>query len=219
MIKIINLIIYFLRYISIIKTKYKVYPEIDFGSKKSNNFFLRNLKKCKFYLEYGSGNSTIVAKKLNKMFVSIESDKSFFNYLKYNKKIHQIEFVNIGPTKYFSYPILPIFLIKKKIRNYSNYIIKISTIKKKIPDLILLDGRFRMHTLICILNYLLSNKINQRLTIIIDDFVGRKNYKIAEKITKVKIVGRFGVINYNNYKILSKDKIKKYLQVSIKDYL
>ena len=47
--------------------------------------FLKNLKQCNFYLEYGSGNSTILANKLNKKFKSIELDKSFYNYLKSKK--------------------------------------------------------------------------------------------------------------------------------------
>ena len=112
--KIINLSIYLLRYFSIINTKYKVSDKINFGSKQSNTFFRTNLKKCKFYFEYGAGNSTLLASKLKKKYISIEADKSFFNYLKYQKKISNLKYINIGPTKYFSYPILPFFFIHYK---------------------------------------------------------------------------------------------------------
>ena len=84
--KLINFFIYLLRYFSILKTKYEVSGKINFGSNQANNFFKKHLKKCKFYLEYGSGNSTILANKLKKKYVSIEADKSFFNYLKNEKK-------------------------------------------------------------------------------------------------------------------------------------
>ena len=42
------------------------------------------LKKSNVYLEYGSGNSSLVAKSKNKNFFSIESDKNFFNYIRKN---------------------------------------------------------------------------------------------------------------------------------------
>ena len=116
--KIYNLIVYILRYFSIISTKYKVSKKINFGSTFSNKFFLRNLRKSKFYLEYGSGSSTLLAKSLNKDFISLELDKSFYNYLKFNKKINQLRYINIGPTKYFSFPKLPLFLINNKINFY-----------------------------------------------------------------------------------------------------
>lgn len=217
--KIYNLIVYILRYFEIICKSYDVSSKINFGSTLSNNFYKKNLKNCKIYLEYGSGNSTLLAKKLKKNFISIEADKSFFNYLKYKKKIDEIKYIDIGPTKYFSYPILPFFLIKNKIVKYSNYIKKIVLDKKKIPDLILLDGRYRVYTLINILNYLLTNKINQKITIIIDDYEKRENYKITKKLIKVRVIGRFGVIYYKNYKILPKNVIQKLLNKTIKDYL
>ena len=61
--KIYNLIIYLLRYFSIIVPHYELSHEINFGSEKSNKFFKRKLKNCKFYFEYGSGNSTLLAMK------------------------------------------------------------------------------------------------------------------------------------------------------------
>ena len=113
--KIFNLLLYILRYFSVIKTAYTINNKIDFGSTKSNLYFEKYLKKSKFYLEYGSGASTFFAKKNKKKFISLEADKSFYSFLK--KNIKQIKYLDIGPTKYFSIPILPIFMIRKKI-NY-----------------------------------------------------------------------------------------------------
>ena len=78
--KVINFSIYLLRYLTIINSKYNVSNKVNFGSKVANNFFKKNLKQCNFYLEYGSGNSTILANKLNKKFKSIETDKSFYGF-------------------------------------------------------------------------------------------------------------------------------------------
>tara|TARA_B100001057_G_scaffold239402_1_gene239648 strand:+ start:1629 stop:2291 length:663 start_codon:yes stop_codon:yes gene_type:complete len=217
--KTINLSIYLLRYFSIIKTKYSVSSKIDFGSNLSNNFFKKHLKKCKFYLEYGSGNSTLLAVKYKKKFISIEGDRSFYNYLRINKKINDIKYINIGPTKYFSYPILPFYFIKKKIRKYSNYFEKMFFGKKLIPDLILIDGRFRVNVCLNIIKFLIKNKIKKNILIIVDDYKFRKSYKILNEFFKIKNEGRFGVIKYNDYKKISLKNIDSYLLKSKIDYL
>ena len=160
--KIINLITYILRYYSIINTKYKVSAQINFGSSLSNIFFQKKLRKCKFYLEYGAGNSTLLANKINKKYISIEADKSFFNYLKYKMRISNLEYIDIGPTKYFSYPIFPYFMIQKKIIFYCNYIESFFNKTKNIPDLILIDGRFRVNTSLHILSFLSKKKIKYK---------------------------------------------------------
>ena len=133
MMKIYNLIIYLLRYFSIIVPRYELSHKINFGSKRSNEFFKKNLKNCNFYLEYGSGNSTLLAVKYKKKFISIEADRSFYNYLKTNKKISDIKYINIGPTKYFSFPILPFYLIEKRITEYC-FFFKKTFFEKKISS-------------------------------------------------------------------------------------
>ena len=217
--KIYNLIVYILRYFSIISTKYKVSKKINFGSTFSNKFFLRNLRKSKFYLEYGSGSSTLLAKSLNKDFISLELDKSFYNYLKSKIKINQLKYFNIGPTKYFSFPILPYFLIKNKINIYCNFIKNISLEKKVIPDLILIDGRFRIYVCLCIIKFLLIKKINKKITIIIDDYKDRENYKVLRKVLFIKEIGRFGVIQYSSFKHINIKTLNKLMKLSNKDYL
>lgn len=217
--KTINLAIYLLRYFSIIDAKYLVTSKINFGSKVSNNFFKKKLKKSKFYFEYGSGNSTILANQLRKKFISIESDKSFFNYLKFKKKLSNLIYVDLGPTKYYSHPIMPYFLIEKKIKFYCSYINSLFIKLKVIPDFILIDGRFRVNTCLNILNFLLEKKIKKKIMIIIDDYQNRKNYKILEKIIKINKVGRFGIIKYFSYKNLNKRKIQNLILKVKKDVM
>ena len=149
--KITNLLIYLLRYFSIINTKYKVSNKINFGSTLSNNYFKKNLKKSNYYLEFGSGNSTILADQFNKKFRSIESDKSFYRFMK-SKKIKDILYSDLGPTKYYSILYCLIF-IEEKIQKYADQIKKFFLVFNKLPDLILIDGRFRVFVALKIINF------------------------------------------------------------------
>ncbi len=216
--KIINLTIYLLRYFSIIETKYKISNKVNFGSSVSNKYFKKNLKNCKFYLEYGAGNSTLLAKKLNKNFLSIEADKSFYTFVK-NKGIKNINFADIGPTKYYSIPILPVPLILNKIKIYANQIRNFFQKFRNLPDFILIDGRFRVFVTLSVIEFCLSKKNLANLTIIIDDFKNRKNYHDLRKLFKIKLVGRFGVIKLNKRSKIKKRVIKKYLKSSILNYI
>ncbi len=216
--KIINLLIYVLRYFSLIKTKYKVSSKINFGSSLSNNYFKKNLRKCNYYFEYGSGNSTILAKKLNKKFISIETDKSFYRFM-ITKKIKDILYSDLGPTKYYSIPILPPFFLKRKIKKYANQINEFFINFEKIPDFILIDGRFRVFVTLTVVKFCLSKKELINTTIIIDDFKFRKDYHVLKKIFKINLVGRFGVIKLNGKTKILNNKLSDCMKVAILDYI
>ena len=178
---------------------------INFGSKIANNYFFQSLKTSKFYFEYGSGSSSLLANKLKKNFISIESDFKFYNYMRYKKKLHSIKYYNIGPTLNYSYPL---FIFKKKIINYVssfNFCMK----QKKSLDLILIDGRFRIACCLNLLNFrkdLLRNKTK----IILDDYFNREHYQILNLYFKIKKIGRFAVLIPKIHKNFRKD-LKHYL--------
>lgn len=214
--KILNLIKYILEYLSLRKCSFTISKNINFGSVKANIFFLKSLNKSKSYFEMGSGNSTVLAKYLNKKFLSVETSKVFFNFIK-SKKLKVI-YCDIGPTKYFSYPILPNFLIKKNIINYANSIKFFFKKFNKTPELILIDGRFRVFCTLTILEVLKKEKSFNKTTIIIDDYINRKNYHNLKKVAKITTKGRFGVINFNknnilNHKLISRLKAK-YIKIA-----
>ena len=166
------------------KKKFKLNGKINFGNKKTNNFFDSKLKKAKFYFEFGSGGSTLIASKYNKKFISIELDKSFYLRIKNKIKNNNIRFINLGPVGEFSYPI---FKNKKKIKHYVESINEFIS-KNSIPDLILIDGRFRVA---CCLNLLrLSNKQFLNTTIMFNDYEKRKNYTIIKDYFNLKKIGR-----------------------------
>jgi len=210
---------HYLRYHNIINIDYKINGKLLFG-KKETKFFKKKLKQSNLYLEFGSGNSTIEAEKLNKNYYSIESDKNFYNYIikKINKK--KISFIDFGVVGFYSNPLkynYNKFKISKKAESYCSNILK-NFLKKKIyPDLILVDGRFRVLAALYVYKFFLNKKKN--FTIIIDDYfekfnnvLGRKHYHILNKFFNIKKVGRFGVattLSKKNSKILRK-KINLY---------
>ena len=186
--------------------KSDITENINFGSKRANIFFKNKLKKAKFYFEYGSGNSTLLSDSLNKNYFSIELDKNFYlnlrKKLKYKKKLLHI---NIGPVGEFSYP-----LIKNKIK-IINYIETINKFfkKKKFPDLILIDGRFRVA---CCLNlYFLIKKHKINPLIILDDYKKRNSYKILNKFFRIKLKGRMGILIAVKNRNIKKSIINNYI--------
>jgi len=216
--KFFNLIVYILRYFSIINNhNYTVSKKIKFGSKKADQYFIKMIKETKFYLEYGSGSSTILARDSKKRFLSIETDKSFFRYMR-NLKIDEIVYANIGPTKYYSQPILPTLLLKNQIKEYAS---KIEIFFKKfnrLPDLVLIDGRFRVYVTLVVIYAFLTKNSKKKLIIIIDDYKYRKNYHYLKKIVKIRLIGRFGIISLNNKDKLNFTKLKKCCEKFILDY-
>jgi hypothetical protein len=215
--KILNLFIYIGSYYSIIKKNYNLNQKVNFGSKKANNFFILSLKISQTYFELGSGNSTFLADKMKKKYLSIETDKSFFNYIK--TKLKNIVYIDIGPTKYFSYPILPFFLIKNKIHNYSQCINLFIEKYRSIPDLILIDGRFRTYCVLSILENIINSNYIFKTKIIIDDYSLRENYKDLNTIIRIKTIERFGVIFVTNNTKLDFKKIKALKNKQISNFL
>lgn len=185
------------------KKSLKINNNVNFGSKKSNNFFKKKLKNSKHYFEYGAGSSTLYADMNEKKFTSIELDKSFFFMINERLKKKNVFFINLGPVGEFSYPL---FKNKKKILSYIKSIDPYFN-KKIYPDFILIDGRFRVA---CCLNLLLiMNKKKIKSTILIDDYKKRDHYKILKNFFYIKEVGRMAILNakkktihpniFNNY--------------------
>lgn len=170
-------------------SKINVSSEINFGHKKTNDFFKKVLKQANFYFEYGSGNSTLLSDSFKKKFVSVELDKKFY-YLIHDhlKRKNSIVFVDMGVVGEFSYPI---FKNKKKILEYIQTINKFFN-KNKFPDFIMVDGRFRVAC--CINIYLLIKKFNRYPIVILDDYKKRDHYKVLNRIFDIKKIGRMALL-------------------------
>ena len=207
---IIEPIISIMRYYMIYNPSYKIKKKINFDNQMENNFFLNQLKKSKIYLEYGSGSSTIVAKLLKKNFFSIESDKNFFHSMNNNYKIKNYYLRDLGYVKYYSIPSFFDFrkkFLKNKAIKYSNDILEIFDDNNLVPDLVLIDGRYRVLTALFLHKFFYKKKKN--FLIIVDDYRERKFYHVIEKFFYVKMIGRFGVL-YMTKKKNTKHLIEKY---------
>jgi hypothetical protein len=189
-----------LRYYSFFPLNYSIDDEINFGSTKANDFFKYELNKSKIYLEYGSGASTLLAHKLNKNSLTVEGDNNFYKYMKKKIKSNKILLKSLGIVNDFSIPInskldydLKKISNKQKIRvkNYCNGVLEDLDKKKIIPDLILVDGRYRNLTGIYIYNFF-KNK-NVKFKIIFDDYIHRKHHHILEKFFEIETFERFGI--------------------------
>ena len=149
------------------------------------------MKKTKIYLEYGSGGSTIMAANLNISEIhTIDSDFSFMmavktKALKINSKLNlQLHYCDIGPVREWGNPI-----DTSKATSWSHYCIagwKDFLDSQISPDLILIDGRFRVASFLASLLFGSPN-----CTILFDDYFGRSQYQVVEDyITHIERAGR-----------------------------
>ncbi len=188
-------VICLLRYYLIYKPTYDVKKKLNFSNILENQFFFKSLKSCDTYLEFGSGNSTLMAKLLHKKFYSVESDKNFYFFMKKKFNLNNYFLRDLGFVKYYSIPLffkMRKKILKKKALKYSNDILNVMSKKKIFPDLILIDGRYRVLTALCIHQYLRRNK--KKSLIIIDDYKERKFYHILKNFFEIKMIGRFGIL-------------------------
>jgi hypothetical protein len=190
-----SIFFHYLRYHGLLNIDYNIDDNICFG-KIENNFFLEKIQTSKLYLEYGSGYSTLLANKLNKNFFSIESDKDFHRFIK--KKISNTNILlhEFGIVGFYSRPL---GIIKKKnvINDYCVKILEYFDDNKMIPDLILVDGRYRVLNILHLYSFFYNKEIKP--FIIIDDYFGatssgRDYLHVVEKFFYIKKIGRFGVI-------------------------
>ena len=166
--------------------------------------FQKYLKKSKKLLEYGSGGSTLYASDYVDQIISVETDNSWIQKIKaYNKT--NIKFIHVDINciwwKYVSWAdpqLKPDENMKNLWKNYSNIQIDDDDI-----DLVLIDGRFRVATL---LN--LYDKIKSDTNILIHDY-SRIGYHILEMFyEKIERVDTLQV--FKKRENIDRELLKKY---------
>ena len=167
-------------------------------TKNEQKVFNNHIKNSKYYLEFGSGGSTLrILQKSKAKIYSVESSSDWIDYLcKYfiirNAREKRLFFhhVDIGQTKGWGYPVS-----KESIElfpNYSNSIF--NTLDAGKIDTVLIDGRFRVA---CVLSVILNITSNKNTTILIHDFWNREKYhrvlKYLIEVDKVDTLGVFKI--------------------------
>lgn len=173
-------------------------PDMPHFEEGGTDRFVRALQASSFYLEYGSGGSTILAARSNKRFISVDSDKYFLRAV--HKKIGKLSAEQIlihsdvglnGPWG------IPIFKTKTeaRLRRWSQYPEApwkvILSGRLGLPDLVMIDGRFRVACALTCIKYLMDSP---RATILFDDYANRPNFKIVEEFAALDgIAGRMAI--------------------------
>ncbi len=163
---------------------YHVDPTPSFDA-KGLEYFQRVVSEASIYLEYGSGGSTLVASKYVDKLVSVESDvvfkKAVQRALTKTNCAVQLLTPNIGITREWGFPVFG-RATKRRVARWRKYPQApwcIVALKKASPDMILIDGRFRVA---CALETLLN--VGRDSLMLVDDYVGR-DYSIIERFAEL----------------------------------
>lgn len=152
----------------------------------------RSLSGCKLFLEYGAGGSTVLAAKQGVCSIfSVESDRSFLDAVSGKLKLLEgssSEFTpvcaDIGPTGDWGAPT-----DKASASKWPNYCVQVweqLLLSNTFPDVVLIDGRFRVAC------FLASLVFSQKGTVILfDDYLDRPQYHSVERfIARSSTAGR-----------------------------
>jgi hypothetical protein len=138
------------------------------------------MQTARFYLEWGSGGSTLAAARSNiEQIVSVETDAAWIERLKQHQEIASAVSVNrltfrhvdIGPVGQWGVPVG-----ESKIRTWPQYALDPFVSTDFDYDLILIDGRFRNHCLLAVVNC-----VSNKSLIFLHDYTFRYSYTIADK--------------------------------------
>lgn len=168
-----------------------VVPDVPHMEDKGRAMLEKHLAGASIFLEYGSGGSSVLAAKTGvKRIYSVDSDRQFLDAVA--RKIAESGgdaqkywsiYSDIGKTREWGHPTGT-----EKANLWPRYISApwdVMDENKQAPDLILIDGRFRVA---CFLACALLAPAG--CTILFDDYFDRPGYHVAEKF--LKTTGRGG---------------------------
>jgi len=174
-----------------------------------DELFKSYIKDADLYFEYGVGKSTEwVLENTKSKIIAVDSDLNWINSIKnieYYKERLKTRWVDLGELTKWGRPISYSHRV-----NFINYINAIWQFNKK-PDIVLIDGRFRVA---CFLYSLLH--ADKNTVIFFDDYINRPWYHIVEDVIPInKQCGRQGVFQVPKLfdKQLAKNILEKFIYV------
>jgi hypothetical protein len=161
-------------------------------------YFCKQLGTARNYLEYGCGGSTVLANRLVSTLVSVDSDATVLAEVRRKlakegrRALTRLIHVNIGLTDLG----MPVFTkpTRRRVRRWEDYPTAPWLYYRSIaqqPDLVLVDGRFRVA---CVLESLLSLSPLSNTQILVDDYADRPYYQVVERFADLEMVGRMAVL-------------------------
>ena len=139
--------------------------------------FKQFIQRSKVYLEWGCGKSTIWANKNSACKIyTIDTSQEWLDHViaKCTNRTN-INLVHIDCGKLGDWGMPRNYEKRENFKRYTGYLSSFKEVKK--PDLVLVDGRFRV---CCFLNALLN--CSPSTVIIFDDYLPRGQYHIVEEI-------------------------------------
>ena len=174
-----------------------------------DELFKSYIKDADLYFEYGVGKSTEwVLENTKSKIIAVDSDLNWINSIKnievYKERL-KTTWVDLGKLTKWGRPIS-----YSHRDNFINYINAIWQFDKN-PDIVLIDGRFRVA---CFLYTLLQ--ADKNTVIFFDDYINRPWYHIVEEVIPInKQCGRQGMFQVPKTfnKKLAKDILDKFIYV------
>ena len=177
----------------------RVPDEPHFDSPESTAWFVHTLRNAKRYLEFGSGGSTYLAAQLGVPFATVESDPDFLaavhekithaGYARHGQVFH---YADIGPTGRWGFPVGEVTAAREEqFRRYSD--IPAPFIDGTLPDLVLVDGRFRVACALKVMRWCMTRRVHQM--IVVDDYSDKwHDYRVLDDFAELRMVGRMAVL-------------------------
>lgn len=172
-----------------------------FENDKCTARFEELMRQSDVYLEYGSGGSSILGASLGKKIFSVDSDWMFQKQVRKtlakcnfeNNAQLTLIYANIGMTREWGVP-LSTKCTPGRLRKWRRYAVlpwDIMRVENLSPDLVLIDGRFRVA---CALESLKNLNANSDAKILFDDYFEREHYSVVEQFGDlIEKVGRMAV--------------------------
>ncbi|MCK5757083.1 MAG: hypothetical protein KAH46_30700 [Mycobacterium sp.] len=178
---------------------FPVATEPHFDGNESKDWFVEALSQCHRYLEYGTGGSTYLAAQLGVPFVAVDSDKYFLRAVErkisaagYRDQNQVFRYADIGFTGTWGRPLGRVDARRlAKFRSYSD--IPPECFEGQFPDLVLVDGRFRVACALKVMKTLAE--CSPRWDVAVDDYAQRSEYHVLESYSTPTLVGRMAVFS------------------------
>jgi hypothetical protein len=164
--------------------------------------FVDAIQNTETYLEYGSGGSTVFAHGYVTNLISVDSDRDVLKAVegRLSRRVSStakrtaLLHANIGLTKEWGYPVFT----KRNATRAARWVAYAQAPwaylhqHKLQPDMILIDGRFRVA---CVLESLINLQHESRCRIFVDDYLSRPEYSVVERFAElVDMKGRMAAL-------------------------
>ncbi len=182
-------------------------PTVPHFDDEGVTYFLDRLARASCYLEYGSGGSTVCVAKRGIPFTSVDSDRRFLSAVEAKARedsdlaVGRFIAVDIGLITEWGYPLFE-NPTPKHVEKWKRYPMAPWPMNP-LPDLVLVDGRFRVACALAALRNL-YDKID--FEILIDDYRDRDCYRPIEQFAALHAMrGRMAVLKQKSVSIAELD--------------